>query len=216
MEPRGRYSRGYVPHIDAGEVPQFITWRLADALPVSVLAAWERELLGADNLVRRTELAQRIEAYCDQGHGSCVLKDPRAARAVQETLFENHDLRCRLHSWVVMPNHVHVLLTPIGIKLELLVKALKGASSHRVNRLIGGRGRLWQPGFFDRLIRTTDHMIGTRRYTEWNPVKAKLCPDPVLWPWSSASAEARSRLEICIQDAQMQAFRAEARGLCAD
>jgi REP element-mobilizing transposase RayT len=195
MHPRGRYSRGYIPHVDAGDVPQFITWRLADALPASVLESWMEELKDTADLIRQKELTSRIETYCDRGLGSCLLQDPRAARIVQETLFENHSKRCDLHSWVVMPNHVHVLLTPKGISLDQLVQNLKGASSHNVNRLLGRSGRLRQPGFFDRRIRTTDHLVGTRRYIEWNPVKAKLCADPVLWSWSSASADSKRRLE---------------------
>jgi REP element-mobilizing transposase RayT len=199
-QPRGWYSRGYLPHIDAGDVPQFITWRLADALPASLLAAWSAELVHATEPERKKVLAQRTEAYCDQGHGSCVLEDPRVARIVQETLFENHAFKLELHGWVVMPNHVHVLLTPKEVELAEWVKALKGASSFAINGLLDRKGRLWQPGYFDRFIRDSKHFDGVRRYLEWNPVKAKLCTDPKRWAWSSACPDARTRLDLQVDE----------------
>jgi len=86
--------------------------------------------------------------------------------------------------------------TPLGISLDKLVQALKGSSSSALNKLMQREGRLWQPSYFDRVIRNFDHFTGVRRYIEWNPVKAKLCQDPVLWPWSSANAAACDRLEL--------------------
>jgi REP element-mobilizing transposase RayT len=206
-EPRGWYSRGYLPHIDAGDVPQFITWRLADALPASVLEAWERELDKFTEPDRVREMAKRVEVYCDQGHGACYLKDPRVARLVQETMFRGHGTSYELHAWTVMPNHVHVLVSPMGMSLENLVKTLKGASSFAINCLLGRQGRLWQPGFFDRFIRDSDHMAGVQRYIEWNPVKARLCTDPARWPWSSASKDARARLDFLIDTMAIGAGR---------
>jgi REP element-mobilizing transposase RayT len=96
-----------------------------------------------------------------------------------------------------MPNHVHALLTPLdGIPLAKVLQSLKAASSARVNTLIGSRGRLWQPDYYDRAIRNPDHFLGCARYTEWNPVKAGLVQDPVLWSWSSANENARARFEL--------------------
>ena len=196
--PRGWYSRGYIPHIDAGDKPQFITWRLADALPASVLDAWVKELAQVGDEERKRELSKRIEVYCDAGHGSCVLRDPRVARIVQETLFEAHGKSLELHRWAVMPNHAHVLVTPTNSSLADTVKKLKGASARQINDLLRRSGRLWQPGFFDRLIRTTDQFEGTGQYIEWNPRKAKLCQDPTLWAWSSANPDAWARLELLV------------------
>ena len=162
------------------------------------LEGWHQELKQEADAVKRVEIARRIEAYCDEGNGSCVLRDPRAARLVQEVLFEYHGVCCELHSWVVMPNHVHVLLTPLGLVLEKVVHRIKGASALQVNRLLGQKGRLWQPGYFDRLIRNSNHFDGTKRYIELNPVKAKLCTDPALWAWSSCNADARARLDFLL------------------
>lgn len=120
-EERGWRSRGYLPHIDKEGLTQFITWRTADSLPSHVVEAWKEELKSTPDQERRIELARRTEAYCDAGHGECLLQDPRAGRAAQECLFHDHGSFYLLHAWVVMPNHIHVLLTPApGIKLERL------------------------------------------------------------------------------------------------
>ncbi len=97
-----------------------------------------------------------------------------------------------LHAWVVMPNHVHVLLTPLeNVTLEEILRTQKSISSTRINKLLGKQGRLWQPDYFDRLIRDEKHFNGVVHYIEWNPVKAGLCVDPADWTWSSAYRHAK-------------------------
>ena len=73
-EPKEWYSRGYLPHFDHPGLIQMITFRLADALPASVLKAW-REELPLDEMAQR----RRTEAYLDTGYGSCCLGDVTAA-----------------------------------------------------------------------------------------------------------------------------------------
>ena len=101
-----------------------------------------------------------------------------------------------------MPNHVHVLLTPKETSLDAVIKRIKGASAVEVNRLLGRSGRLWQPGYFDRLIRNSKQSEGTTHYIEWNPVKAKLIADPSLWAWSSRNLDARKRLATAVFERQ--------------
>jgi putative transposase len=195
-EPRGWYSRGYLPHIDVGAHPQFLTWRLADSLPHQVLAAWHAELEGCSDAQRNKQLMQNIEAFCDGGHGSCVLARPGIGSIVQETLLYDHDRKYLLHNWAVMPNHVHALLTPLpGITLESILKVVKSVSATRINKVLGQSGQLWQKGFFDRYISDEDHFHRVAKYIEWNRVKAKLCTDPKHWPLSSANYVARRNLE---------------------
>jgi REP element-mobilizing transposase RayT len=119
----------------------------------------------------------------------------RAARTVQDTLFENQSHICHLHGWAIIPNHVYVLVKPRSVDLATTVKSLKGASSNKVNRVLGRSGRLWQPGYFDRLIRDSKHFLGVLRFIEWNPLNAKLCADRKRWAWSSACPDARARLD---------------------
>jgi REP element-mobilizing transposase RayT len=168
-----------------------LTWRLADSLPAVLLRQWKEELASAPDDERRRKLSKLVNDECDAGRGRCILRQPLAARIVQETLRFDHGRRYTLHAWVVMPNHVHVLLTPLeGVSLEEILRTQKSISSTKINKLLGESGRLWQPDYFDRLIRDEDHFAGVIHYIHWNPVKAKLCSDSADWPWSSAYREA--------------------------
>jgi putative DNA methylase len=80
LEPHfGWHSRGYLPHFDGGELAQFPTFRLHDALPQSVLVRWREELKLMNPGEAEAIMRRRVEAYLDQGHGSCYLR-PKCGR----------------------------------------------------------------------------------------------------------------------------------------
>ena len=94
-----------------------------------------------------------------------------------------------MHAFVVMPNHVHLLFTPIidsngePHPLAEIMKSIKGASSHSVNKLIRRRGPLWEPESFDRIIRSDADFEAKMIYILSNPVNAGLCSKPDAYPW---------------------------------
>ena len=93
-----------------------------------------------------------------------------------------------LHEFVVMPNHVHLLLTPgPSTSLERAIQFIKGGSSHEIHRLRGSRSEIWQPGFHDWTIRDAADWNSKALYIRWNPVQAGLVERPEDWPYSSAS-----------------------------
>lgn len=191
----GWRSRGYLPHIDAGEAPIFLTWRLADALPKTVIDEWIRDLKAVPDETAKAEFLRRMGKFLDAGHGSCRLKNPAAAKAVQDVLVKGHGDKYDLHAWVVMPNHVHCLLSPKpGCELSTIVQRLKGASARAVNAQISQVGTLWEPDYYDKLIRDIEAMERIRHYIEWNPVKTGLCQDPKHWPYSSANESIREHV----------------------
>ncbi len=112
--PRGWYSRGYLPHYDGSGLTQFITFRLADSVPRTVITGWKAELDWEEGLdttsPQAIALRRRIAEYEDAGHGACHLRDPRIAELVQNALFHFDGTRYRLLAWCLMPNHVHVLI----------------------------------------------------------------------------------------------------------
>jgi len=112
LQDAGWHSRGYLPHFNGSEIPQTVTFRLADSLPINVIERWKEDL--AKNFVASSELIlrKRIDRYLDQGRGSCALKSTRVAGMVQESLLHFDGARYQLSAWVVMPNHLHTLLTP--------------------------------------------------------------------------------------------------------
>ncbi|MBK9216762.1 MAG: AMP-binding protein [Chloracidobacterium sp.] len=184
-ERRGWY-RHKLPHFD-GEVTQFITIRLADSLPGSVLDRLRRQLAGNEIEGDPEEFRRLVEDYLDSGAGSCILRDPRFAEIVQETILREHGQSCDLKAWVIMPNHAHLLLKPYdGHELAGLMKRIKGVSARRVNELRGTTGKVWQAEYFDRYIRDADHYSRTVDYIENNPVIAKLSTKPDGYRFGSA------------------------------
>jgi REP element-mobilizing transposase RayT len=94
-----------------------------------------------------------------------------------------------------MPNHVHVLLTPLpGEPLGEILRDHKGFTSRTINKALSRSGQLWQEDFYDRFIRDQAHHERVGAYIEWNPVKAGLCDDPSVWQYSSANEDAYERL----------------------
>lgn len=170
---RGWHGRGYLPHLDAPGIVQAITFRLADSLPVEAVAKLKTEL-------PEEKHHAAIDALLDAGHGSCLLRDPNVAETVEKALLHFHGTRYHLLAWVVMPNHVHLVLQP-GVPLPDIVHSWKSFTAKRL-----GGGRLWQPDYFDRRIRDEHHFAAAVRYAEDNPVKAGLVAEAAEWRWSSA------------------------------
>lgn len=179
---RGWHSRGYLPHFDMPGVVQFINYRLDDAMSAKLRHEWAALLEIDDELTRRT----KIEEYLDRGRGSCVLRDQSAAALVQDNWLHFDGDRYRMLAWVVMPNHVHVMVEIWQIPQSQLVKDWKGFASRGINRLCNRRGKLWQDDYWDRYIRDEAHCRRVIQYIESNPVKAGLVKSPEEWPFSSA------------------------------
>lgn len=182
----GCHSRGYLPHFDGGEISQFITFRLADSLPQRFLDRWREELKEETDDIDAA-LRRRIEIYLDRGFGACYLKDERIANVVQNAFLFFDGERYRLSAWVVMPNHVHLLLTPLpNHTLAKIMQSLKSFTASKANKILNRAGHFWQQESFDRFVRDADHFAKVISYIESNPVKAKLCNKAGDWQFSSA------------------------------
>ena len=88
----------------------------------------------------------------------------------------------KLHAFVVMPDHMHLLLTPQGITIERAVGLIKGGSSHRLD----SRFPVWQKGFHERRMRDAQEFLARKEYVHLNPVRARLVTRPEEYPYSSA------------------------------
>jgi REP element-mobilizing transposase RayT len=106
----------------------------------------------------------------------------------------DHGRRYQLRVAVVMPDHVHVILTPRIheirheiISLPEILKAIKGASAHAINRDVGNHGTIWQEESFDRVVRTSESMDAKVAYILQNPVRKALVQDwrQYKWIWQS-------------------------------
>ena len=187
LRAAGWHSRGYLPHFDGRQVLQFITFHLADAVPKSVIEGWQLELGSRNSAADKLLLRSKIEKYADQGHGRAFLKDPRLASMVQDVLLGDDGKKYRLSAWVVMPNHVHLLLVRFeNYTLTEIMQSFKSLTSHKANKSLGRSGRLWMPDYFDRYIRNAKHYAQTIQYIENNPVQARICARPEEYQFSSA------------------------------
>jgi putative DNA methylase len=187
LRAAGWHSRGYLPHFDGIEIPQFITFHLADSMPRNVILRWQNELKLVQDEQQRLLLIRRVERYLDQGYGQAFLKNTRVANMVQNSLLKFDGLRYRLFAWVVMPNHVHSLMTRFqDYELKDLLHSLKSYTAHEANKILKRTGKFWIDDYFDRYTRNEKHFYKTIEYIENNPVKAGLCEKPSDWPFSSA------------------------------
>jgi putative DNA methylase len=190
--PRTLFHRSRLPHWEAGERPQHITFRLADSLPGHVLAEWEAEIRHLPDDKRNAERRRRIAQALDAGYGSCILRDPVLAQIVEDALLHFDGVRYRLHEWAVMPNHVHVLVTPLhGYALSSIVHSWKSFTAKAINRVQGGSGTVWQEDYFDRLVRDEAHYERVAAYVRGNPAQAGLPEE--AWVGSMRAAAARER-----------------------
>jgi REP element-mobilizing transposase RayT len=115
---------------------------------------------------------------------------PPAARdlILQHCLYEN-EKRVDLHVAIVMPEHVHLLLTPLNdatgwpYGLPFILKQIKGVSARSLNKLLGCSGPVWQEEFFDHVLLSNESFEEKREYIRQNPVIRRLSPTPEAYQW---------------------------------
>lgn len=194
-KPISFYMR-HLPHWRQEGATYFVTYRQADSLPQERLQElkeirhkWEMRHPGPRSEDQLEQLARKTlvlaEKWLDQGIGSCRLKDKVPSKFVADSLHRFDGQRYELGSYVIMPNHVHAILRPLGKaedSLEQILKSWKGYSAIQLNRHFGLRGPLWQEESFDRIIRDEGHLLRAIQYLGSNPAKAGLT-DEVISRW---------------------------------
>jgi REP element-mobilizing transposase RayT len=123
-----------------------------------------------------------------------LTRDPLPDRArgliLEHCLYENGN-RLDLHAVVVMPDHVHLLFTPLSgedgwpYPLPKILKIIKGTLAHAINKLLGSCGPVWQDESFDHVLRPQESLKEKIDYIRMNPVRAGLvnAPDEYKWLW---------------------------------
>lgn len=187
-------TRHKLPHWRQGEVPILVTFRLADSLPQLLLDPWRIARDGFHEAHSKPwdaateerfhrQFTTKLEDYLDAGHGSCALRDPRIAQIVADRFHHFDELRYQLWSYVIMPNHVHVLFSlKDDTTLSNTIHGWKSVSSHLIQKTgCGVLNPFWQPDYFDRLIRSAEHFRTVQNYIRENTVKARLKSGFLLW-----------------------------------
>ena len=218
------YGRGFLPHYDAANKYQMITYRLADSLPKEVYGSISPPGSTGGSPVKNSggssvkpsfetknatlERRKAIESLLDKGYGSCILKNPKIAQIVIDNWQYFDGERYDLIAYVVMPNHVHLLIkTYEGWPLSKVVHSWKSFTAHEIKKVLdkedrmgGGKDntgeppvlpgegfpvKVWQIEYWDRFIRNEKHFNSALSYIFENPCKAGLCEKPEDWPWTS-------------------------------
>ena len=202
-----------LPHWRQQGATYFVTFRQADSIPKSVLAEWldirqrwyrdykldpaqreaDPESFAADYLripkiIRRAferQQAKMLHEELDRCHGSCVLRGHKFQTEVAEALKHFHGERLWLGDFVLMANHVHVIIQPFdGWELEELLGSIKKWTSRRIGQRLdlmnsnstpaeteteASKPRFWQYESYDRIIRGGEELAAFRRYIVRNP-----------------------------------------------
>ncbi|MEJ5375060.1 MAG: DUF1156 domain-containing protein [bacterium] len=178
--PIGNLS-GNLPHWRQDGATYFVTFRLADSMPQEKLLQWEEERKAwqekhpepHDEKTRREYyqlFPQRFQEWLDAGYGECILAKPEIKALVESALRHFDGERYLLDEHVVMPNHVHALVTPLaGHELSEILHSWKSYTAHEINRKLGRSGTVWQKESFDHIIRSPAQMERVRQYIRNNP-----------------------------------------------
>jgi len=127
-----------------------------------------------------------------------LLHTDRMARLFIDTLYRYRGRqKFLLHEFVVMPDHVHALLTPIAITLERAVQFIKGGFSYRVKKELGLNLEVWERGYVDHRIRDSVDYEQHVEYIRQNPVKAGIVVHAEDYAYSSANG--KFELDPCPQ-----------------
>jgi REP element-mobilizing transposase RayT len=208
----GIHTRGYLPHVKREGASYFVTFRLADSLPQEVLLEFKRQQAeklralddgkpGPREEIDR-EFQRQIERYLDRGVGECHLQRPEVAQMTAEALLHFHEQQYLLDEWVIMPNHVHLVLWPMPNHiLNDILRSRKRRTARQANVLLRRTGdTFWQHESYDHWIRNDEEKARICRYIRNNPVKAGLCQSPEAWRWGSAGYAKRTASGLPIRD----------------
>jgi REP element-mobilizing transposase RayT len=133
---------------------------------------------------------------------------PDARQAMLQHCLYDHGKRYQLHAAVVMPDHVHLLLTPLRDEkgwpygLPAILKALKGTSARSINKLSGSCGPVWQEESFDHVLRSQESFAEKLEYIRQNPVRRGLVrkPDDYPWLWVEPCIPDKNESDTCGTD----------------
>lgn len=218
FDPDGETSitRQTLRHWRQMGVTYFVTSRLADSLPVSVIKEWEEERLqwlsrhGIRSVAALRSLSSakqrefkrlfigKWHQRLDVGHGACLLREPTVADILVEELVARHSFDYGMDAWVIMPNHFHVLVSPTKTRsLSSIQQRWKGGSAKRINQLLNRHGTLWQKEAFDHIVRNSRRLNDFRRYIAENPRKARLSEGEYILGFRQDQITPTKLLEIC-------------------
>lgn len=177
--------RKNLPHWTQIDCTYFVTFRLADSIAQSRISEykelrkkWEERHqppFTESELAQFNELfSARVNDWLDEGAGACILSKPEISRVVADTLTHFDGKRYALDEWVIMPNHVHALVTPLpGLELKDILHSWKSYSAHAINKISGQKGAVWKHESYNHIIRDQEELLRIRKYIRNNPAEMR-------------------------------------------
>lgn len=173
-------SENLVPHKDQLDKVQMVTFRLADSLPLEKTAQLRSEIEAFKEKHPKpwtpqvTDLYHRMvgdksEYWLQQGFGSCIMADSEIRKIVEDAIMFFNEDRYYMHAYVIMPNHVHLLLTNF-IDMESIMKSMKQYAAGIINQRLHKRGKVWMRSYFDRFVRSEATYGYYWKYIKNNPL----------------------------------------------
>jgi REP element-mobilizing transposase RayT len=117
-----------------------------------------------------------------------VLPEPARNLVIKHCLHD-HGKKLQLHGLVVMPDHVHLIFTPLcdelgsPFGLAEIMHGIKSSAAHSINKVLDRRGHVWQREFFDYLLRSDEKIREKVEYICQNPVRRGLVTSENDYPW---------------------------------
>jgi REP element-mobilizing transposase RayT len=175
-----------LPHWSQASTLAFVTFRLHDSMPEERIDDYKKQISifedqypeprtkEQEQLVNNYR-AKSLEKYLDAGYGSCILAQPKVRQQLVDTLHFLDNTSYHLLSYVVMPNHVHILFC-IGKdkNLQEIIGEIKRVSARKITTMFNVAPPIWQREYFDRLIRTENQLRYIIKYIQRNPLHCQV------------------------------------------
>ncbi len=215
-----RYYERHLPHYQPDGYTYFVTFRLANSLPTSlILQLMEERKINLERIAAITDKAEKTDTYhkyqstyfnkfddlLDKNNQSpCWLKIESVARIVFNSLRFYEGKKYDLIAFTIMPNHVHLIFTPLVKKTGRLpsvikdhsdcvesiynvtdiLRSIKRFTALECNKALHRSGAFWHSESYDHVIRNEHSLNKLTKYILNNPVKAGLCNTPEACPWN--------------------------------
>ena len=202
---RKRYYHRNLPHDVPPGATFFVTFRLADSVSPGGVSRLrndaqkryarcdKEESLALRKRARELEQRRtfgRWDVALAEGYGECHLRNPKIAAILVDSLEHWNEKRYDLLAYTIMPNHAHILFTPLETErggyytLGHIMQSLKGYTARMANRALNRSGSFWQHESYDRWVRNDAELERIVAYILENPVNARLVQEWNEWPWS--------------------------------
>ncbi|MDE5791268.1 MAG: transposase [Muribaculaceae bacterium] len=183
--PIEKNNNGDLPHWFQPEKIQYVTFRLSDSLPVVKIdelneirkrfmavhpQPWDEKTMKKYNMVT----GNHQEDILDRGYGESHLKHKEYRKIVSDSLHFGDDKTYQLIAFVIMPNHVHLLIQPFGgERVETIIGSIKRFTARAINEKLGRTGILWQREVWSRIVRNPSGLTRYIEYIKQNPRNLK-------------------------------------------